>query len=42
MRTNELFVAGERPEAMQTGTAGPILSSSCLLVSLIILYISSM
>ncbi|XP_015181460.1 PREDICTED: peroxidasin homolog [Polistes dominula] len=32
---------GERPEAMQTGTAGPILSSSCLLVSLIILYISS-
>ncbi|XP_015593669.1 peroxidasin homolog [Cephus cinctus] len=33
---------GERPEAMQTGTAGPILSSSCLLVSLIILYISSM
>ncbi|XP_029039364.1 cell adhesion molecule 2-like isoform X1 [Osmia bicornis bicornis] len=33
--------AGERPEAMQTGTAGPILSSSCLLVSLIILYISS-
>ncbi|XP_043288301.1 kin of IRRE-like protein 2 [Venturia canescens] len=34
-------VNGERPEAMQTGTAGPILSSSCLLVSLIILYISS-
>ncbi|XP_076763051.1 zwei Ig domain protein zig-8 [Xylocopa sonorina] len=33
---------GERPEAMQTGTAGPILSSSCLLVSLIILYISSL
>ncbi|XP_003699994.1 zwei Ig domain protein zig-8 [Megachile rotundata] len=32
---------GERPEAMQTGTAGPNLSSSCLLVSLIILYISS-
>nr|XP_031843508.1 protein turtle-like [Nomia melanderi] len=32
---------GERPEAMQTGTAGPILSSSCLVVSLIILYISS-
>ncbi|XP_043683268.1 cell adhesion molecule 2-like [Vespula pensylvanica] len=32
---------GERPEAMQTGTAGPTLSSSCLLVSLIILYISS-
>ncbi|XP_033231650.1 peroxidasin homolog [Belonocnema kinseyi] len=32
---------GERPEAMQTGTAGPILSSSCLLVSLIIMYISS-
>ncbi|OXU27698.1 hypothetical protein TSAR_009528, partial [Trichomalopsis sarcophagae] len=31
---------GERPEAMQTGTAGPTLSSSCLLVSLIILYIS--
>ncbi|CAD1476772.1 unnamed protein product, partial [Heterotrigona itama] len=42
MRTSDLFVAGERPEAMQTGTAGPILSSSCLLVSLIILYISSM
>ncbi|XP_014205669.1 zwei Ig domain protein zig-8-like [Copidosoma floridanum] len=34
-------LTGERPEAMQTGTAGPILSSSCLLVSLIILYISS-
>uniref|UniRef100_A0ABD2X6Q6 Ig-like domain-containing protein n=1 Tax=Trichogramma kaykai TaxID=54128 RepID=A0ABD2X6Q6_9HYME len=33
---------GERPEAMQTGTAGPILSSSCLMVSLIILYISSL
>ncbi|KAK0163135.1 hypothetical protein PV327_006843 [Microctonus hyperodae] len=30
-------VNGERPEAMQTGTAGPILSSSCLMVSLIIL-----